>query len=185
METASQPNGQTRPVDSEQAFSRFRRGLGRFLGENAARRGVDAASEHGDLELAVMLLHEENARLKTELHRPRDVGVMIDRLRGLGSGSDHDELVAETASLLSECLRIRDGLHEACADIQAAIGAVQERLGNLSATIETSNPDLGAPERRAAVANDSAADGVNDLDAPERRANGAAGNGANGAGAGI
>lgn len=109
----------------------------------------------GNLELTVLLLREENARLKAERHRPPDVGTMIAQMRRIAVDQGEDELSDEAWSLLSECLVIREELSQACTEIKAAMSAVQERLGRLAVRIPGTGPELphaavshrrGAPE---------------------------------------
>ncbi|MGO9974788.1 MAG: hypothetical protein ACLP01_18680 [Solirubrobacteraceae bacterium] len=87
--------------------------------------GDDAPDEDSDLKLTVMLLRGENARLKAARHDPSDVDTLIDGMRRLGAEKGGAEMIDEAWTLLSECLLIREGLEQACAEIQAAIGAVQ------------------------------------------------------------
>jgi hypothetical protein len=49
----------------------------------------------GDLELNLLLLREENARLKEERHRPPDVGTMIEQMRRIAVERSEDELSDE------------------------------------------------------------------------------------------
>ena len=51
--------------------------------------------------------------------------------------------------MLAECLALREGLDQACVEVQAAISSVRERLGALGASVEriaadgaTLTPDL-------------------------------------------
>jgi hypothetical protein len=92
----------------------------------------------GELEMELALLREENARLKVEHHRPSDVGRVIERMRNLGlafpaerrgEGGSEDR---EDAHAMLECLAVRDGLVEACHEVQQAMQAMRSRLSGLS-----------------------------------------------------
>lgn len=123
-------------VDAAEPFGRFRRHLERFRG--GAESFEDPSNlDEMDLRLQVMLLREENARLKAARHRPSSAGTAIDQLRQLGTlVSDADD-TDDAWSVLSECLLIREGLDQACAEFENAVAVVRERLSTLTASIET------------------------------------------------
>jgi hypothetical protein len=128
-------------VPTPASRGRLRRRFERFRGDADAIREAGSSGQDVDQELTVMLLREENARLKAERHRPTDVGVMVDRLRVVatdeGEGNAHDDVWG----LLSECLAIREGLDHACDEIHAAISSVQERLIGLQ--LRSGHPAAG------------------------------------------
>jgi hypothetical protein len=112
----------------------------------------------GELEMELALLREENARLKVERHRPPDSGQVIERMRDLGrehSAGGQGEAVRPTEAghgagqAIVECLAMRDGLMEACQDVQEAIGGVRERLGALAVDLQDGG---GGPNRIAVPA---------------------------------
>jgi hypothetical protein len=105
--------------------------------------GDSAAQDEIALKLQVMLLSEENARLKAERHRPSDIGTLIDQMRELGDQEGPGEVLDEAWTMLSECLVIRQGLEQACAEIQAAIAGVRERLGSLTIRLDDVTPAGG------------------------------------------
>ncbi len=56
----------------------------------------------------------------------------------------HEEtwrLLEEAWSLVTECLVIRDGLLEACQEVERTMGGIQDRLGAMAATIDPDTPD--------------------------------------------
>lgn len=126
-------------------FERMVRRFERFRGAADALREGGSSGEDVDQELTVMLLREENARLKAARHRPSDLGVMVDRLRLVAAEGGQEESLDDAWDLLAECMLIRQGLDHACDEIQAAISAVQERLTRLKFKAEAS----GAGERTA------------------------------------
>jgi hypothetical protein len=118
---------------NREPFGRFRRNSVRGAGE--AQGHDEELDEEADLQLQVMLLREENARLKAGRHRPSDVGTMIDELR-LVAAEEEGDLLDDAWSLLSECLVIREGLAQACVEIENAVGSVRQRLATLVVRIE-------------------------------------------------
>jgi hypothetical protein len=110
--------------------------LRRFRGDADAQVNGAAAEDEVALKLQVMLLSEENARLKAARHRPSDVGTLIDQMRQLGAQEGESEMLDEAWTMLSECLLIREGLDQACIEIQSAIGDVRARLGSLAIRID-------------------------------------------------
>ena len=88
-----------------------------------------------------MLLREENARLKAGRHKPVDPGSMIERVRTLAKHDGEHERLDESWSVLAECLALREGLDQACIEIQAAISSVRERLGALGVSVERIGAD--------------------------------------------
>lgn len=138
----------------------LRRRFERFRGDADAVRAGAGAGEDVDQELTVMLLREENARLKAERHRPSDVGSMVDRMRVVAVDEGHGEALDDVWGLLSECLAIREGLDHACEEIHAAISSVQERLTRLrpgSQHLAAGLPVTAAPPAIAAPAPPAAA----------------------------
>lgn len=102
------------------------------------------------MELA--LLREENARLKVERHRPADPGRIIDRMRDLRQESHAVQQGEDVSSRsLVECLTLRDGLLEACREIQQAMQGMQSRIGTLSVAVEAKGADRERPADRIAV----------------------------------
>ena len=117
-------------------FTRFRRLRGYA---NTQANGAIAEDETA-LKLQVVLLSEENARLKAARHRPSDVGTLIDQMRLLAAREDEGEALDEVWTMLSECLVIREGLDQACVEIQSAINDVRDRLSALAVRFENGMP---------------------------------------------
>jgi len=132
--------------DAQRTRIRFKRSSERV------RRRVDEQGLAGsldpedDLRLQVMLLREENARLKAARHKPADPGSLIERMRMLDSSSEESELLDETWSVLADCILLREGLDAACIEIQEAISSVRERLSRLRARIENIDPGDAQPQ---------------------------------------
>ncbi len=116
--------------------TRFRRRFERSRSRVEEHQFADSIDDEDDLRLQVMLLREENARLKAGRHKPVDPGSMIERVRTLAKQDSEQERLDEAWSVLAECLALREGLDQACIEIQAAISSVRERLGGLGVSVE-------------------------------------------------
>jgi hypothetical protein len=120
-------------------LARFRAGFGRFRPVDAAAAGE--ADQQPDVAIQIMLLREENARLKAAQHRPPDVGTLIDQMREAAAQKGEGEVLDEAWSVLTECLVIREGLEQACLEIQVAVAALQGRLRDLAVTMSDVSSD--------------------------------------------
>jgi hypothetical protein len=133
----------------EQPFGRFRRRLERFTGISDGEIVPGSIDDESELRLQLMLLREENARLKAARHQPPSAGSAIERVRLLSSPAPGAEMLDEVWAVLADCLVIREGLEQVCAEIQQAMSTVQVRLAGLSVRME--NPiDNGRPEANGA-----------------------------------
>jgi hypothetical protein len=143
MQTLSGPGRASTAELVHEPVGRFRR----VRGNVQSAPGDNAAQDEIALKLQVMLLSEENARLKAERHRPSDIGTLIDQMRELGDQEGPGEVLDEAWTMLSECLVIRQGLEQACAEIQVAIAGVRERLGSLTIRLDDVTPaNVGHPD---------------------------------------
>jgi len=122
-------------------FQGFKRRLERARGLIEEQEFTATVEQEDDLRLKVMLLQEENARLKAARHKPADPGTLIEEMRMLVDSSAVADLLDETWSILGECLALREGLDRACIEIQAAMTSVRERLSTLGVKIESIGPD--------------------------------------------
>ncbi len=89
---------------------------------DAGREAVDP------LHLEVVLLREHVARLKTERHRPADLGTVIDELRHVTARLAVAEDEDEAWGALSDCLMIRESLAQVSVEVETAISAARRRL---------------------------------------------------------
>jgi len=143
-------SAQTRVSDrGRDPIARFRRRIEQLRGDADAFGGDDAADGESDLKLELMLLREENARLKAQRHRPADIDTLIDQMRRLGAERGDAEMADEAWTVLSECLVLREGLEQACVEIQAAIGAVHERIRKLAVKLDDAGTERNPPLDRA------------------------------------
>jgi hypothetical protein len=137
---SSDPSETATAQAGREPFARFRR----FRGDAQVKVDGETVEDELALKLQVMLLSEENARLKAAQHRPSDIGTLIDQMRLLGAQEGESELLDEAWTMLSECLVIREGLEQACIEIQAAIGDVRARLGSLAIRLDDVTPANGS-----------------------------------------
>jgi hypothetical protein len=129
---SSDPSKTATDRPERELFARLRR----FRGDVDAQTNGAGTEDEVALKLQVVLLSEENARLKAERHRPSDVGTLIDQMRQLGAQEGEGEMLDEAWTMLTECLLIREGLDRACIEIQSAIGDVRARLGSLAVRLD-------------------------------------------------
>lgn len=118
--------------------------IGRLLRlgvSSAAKSSLDDPTAVGELETELALLREENAWLKVERHRPPDAGRIVERMRELGQApgaqvaDSEAPQTSESVQAMIECLAIRDGLLEACKEIQQAMQGMRSRLSGLSVDV--------------------------------------------------
>jgi hypothetical protein len=137
IDTAAEPREQPLTPPEQEPLSRFRRRLERFKGLSDGDLAAGSLDDESELKLQVMLLREENARLKAARYQPSSPGTAIDRVRLLASPESDGELLDDAWALLSDCLTIREGLDQAAAEVQAAMTAVRNRLSMLTVSIES------------------------------------------------
>ena len=105
----------------------------------ARRRRIGRRTDSHSSELAgeslvalradLILLREENARLKVAQHRAPDVGNLLARARTLPAAHvDRDSVGDETTRMLVEGLVIRESLLEICQEIERAMVAFEAKL---------------------------------------------------------
>ena len=125
--------------EEPRARRRFRR-PGPLPGDETTGAGDLLASVHAEL----VLLREENARLKAAQHRRADVSRLLDRARSLPTAAaDRDGASDDTAQLLFDGLVIRESLLEICREIERAMVAFEAKLEALaSAALERPGPAL-------------------------------------------
>jgi hypothetical protein len=110
----------------------------------------------GELETELALLREENAWLKVERHRAPDAGRIVERMRELAEASQAQAQQSESsetsdaAQAMVECVAIRDGLLEACEEIQQAMQGIRSRLSGLSVDVHGNNSDRATSSPSAA-----------------------------------
>jgi hypothetical protein len=94
----------------------------------------------------ILLLREENARLKAAQHQRVDISRLLGRSRSLAADEiDRDSLGDDAEQLLVEGLVIRESLLEICQEIERAMVAFEARLHALAAVTA---PGVRLPEPR-------------------------------------
>ncbi|HEY5194065.1 MAG TPA: hypothetical protein VIJ39_09380 [Solirubrobacteraceae bacterium] len=131
--------------------------LARFLRMGVSDGGNSSsgdAATMGELETELALLREENAQLKVERHRPADAGHVIERMRSLRLQAPVEQQAeegesAEVTHAIAECLVVREGLMQACQEVQQAMQGIRGRLGVLTGNVYSRSGERPSPERLA------------------------------------
>ena len=132
--------GETGGEHQDPPFDRFRRRMVRFRGLGDGEIAPGSLDDESELRLQVMLLREENARLKTARHQPTGVGSTLERVRMLNAQASPADAADDAWALLTDCLVIREGLQQVCVEMQEAITAIQHRLDALAMSFEGARP---------------------------------------------
>jgi hypothetical protein len=100
------------------------------------------------LHAEVVLLREENARLRGAQHQRAEIGRLLGRARALPSTAvDRDSVGDDAAQLLIEGLVIRESLLEICEEIERSMVAFEAKLGALAApAIDHAIPPAAEPQ---------------------------------------
>ncbi len=108
----------------------------RFGRRSADVEALEVAGESlGALHAELLLLREENARLKAAPHQAPDIVQMLGRARSLPTARpDEDSVGDETTRVLVEGLVIREALLEICQEIERAMVSFEARLKALEST---------------------------------------------------
>ena len=110
-----------------QSFQPFQR-----LRSIGGRSGVDAGYLER-VETELVLLREENARLRFERAQRPDAGSMIERLKSLSAAQPPNQNHRDEAwHLISEALVMRDVLIDVCKEIGQTTITLQTRLSDLA-----------------------------------------------------
>ena len=95
----------------------------------AHRRRAGPDDSLAELHSELVLLREENARLKAAEHEGPDIDGLLARARSLSAARDDDAGVAdETTRVLVEGLVIRESLLEICRQIERVMISFEARL---------------------------------------------------------
>jgi hypothetical protein len=100
-------------------------------------RGDEIAGDAESFEILraeLLLLREENARLKAAQHQRADVSRLIGRARSLAAAEpDRDSVSDDVEQLLVEGLLIRESLLEICQEVERSMVAFEGKLNALVA----------------------------------------------------
>jgi hypothetical protein len=148
LTTASGPELMT---DAEgqrpQPFRRFR--------SSAGRAGGDAGYLES-IQSELVLLREENARLRFQRAQPPDADSMIERLKALSVASPSEDHRDEAWHLVSEALVMREVLIDVCKEIGQTMITLQTRLSELGLDLPDRMAPPAAHERHASLASPTA-----------------------------
>jgi hypothetical protein len=119
---------------------------------DAAKSSSADMAAMSDLETELALLREENAQLKVERHRPADTGHVIERMRSLRLHNSFEALAGSSAQpregAIAESLAIREGLSDACREVQQAMQGIRAKLGSLAGDIHSRVEDQAKSAQR-------------------------------------
>lgn len=147
-----EPSGaEASAVDTQRRRAAFARLLRMGVSDGAKSSSGDMAAM-SELETELALLREENAQLKVERHRPADVGHVIERMRSLRLQVPVERQAgsappAEATQAIAECLAMRNGLIDACREVQQAMQGIRGKLGALAGDIHTRVDDRAKSDR--------------------------------------
>ena len=97
-------------------------------------RGAAAGDPMEEMHAELVLLREENARLKAARHQLPSFGHVVGQIRSLPTGDDAAEDAAdEAAEMLAEVSVMRESLLEVCEELTRAMDLVRARLLGLGA----------------------------------------------------
>jgi hypothetical protein len=101
-----------------------------FRGLRFRRRRADPADGDPIAEALaeLVLLREENARLKAARHQMPSLGRVIAHARALPVPGDAEDAADEAAAMLAEVVVLRDSLLEVCAELERSMASLRTRL---------------------------------------------------------
>jgi len=107
----------------------------RFGRRHADFAALEVAGESLEaLRAELVLLREENARLKSAPHQAPDIAQLLGRARSARTRPDNVNVGDETTRMLVEGLVIRESLLEICQEIERAMVSFEARLKALEST---------------------------------------------------
>jgi hypothetical protein len=111
-----------------------RAGRLRFRRRRAEQHGSTGADPIEEALAELVLLREENARLKAARHQVPSFGHVVGQMRAMPD-IDHraEDAADEAAEMLAEVVVLRDSLLEVCAELERAMATVRARLHGLGA----------------------------------------------------
>jgi hypothetical protein len=115
---------------------RFRRRTDRGEAMDGESQSLDA------VRAELLLLREENARLKAAQHQRADVSRLIGRARSLAAAEpDRDSISDDVEQLLVEGLLIRESLLEICQEVERSMVAFEGKLNALVGVVKA-DPEI-------------------------------------------
>jgi hypothetical protein len=122
------------PEPESPSVDRSRNGRGRFRTRRLPHDADDGvAGSRAELVSELLLLREENARLKASQHELPNLGSLLKQARALPSTQlVPDDLADEAAQMLLEGLVLRESLLAVCHEIERSMAAVKTRLAEMA-----------------------------------------------------
>jgi hypothetical protein len=101
-----------------------------------------AAARVRALESEIVLLREDNARLRVAAQRPATAGALLDLLTALELDGELDD---DSARLVTELVVVHQTLDVVCAELERSVGAVRAKLAALAPRPGAALADGGGP----------------------------------------
>jgi hypothetical protein len=106
----------------------------RFRRRRMEQRGPGGAESVEEAFAELVLLREENARLKAARHQLPSFGRVVGQMRALPAPGDEAAQAAdEAAEMLAEVVVMRESLLQVCEELERAMASVRARLHGLGA----------------------------------------------------
>ena len=142
----------TTAAESErpQPFRRFRSSAGRSSGDAGYLESIQSE---------LVLLREENARLRFQRAQPPGAESMIERLKALSVASASEDHRDEAWHLVSEALVMREVLIDVCKEIGQTMITLQTRLSELGLDLPDRVAQLAPDDRHSSLASPTASAG--------------------------
>jgi hypothetical protein len=129
-EAVDPPDG-TFPAATDPAVVAVPAGRRRFRRRRPARHGAAGVDPIADALAELVLLREENARLKAARHQVPSFGHVVGQVRAMPDLERAEDAADEAAEMLAEVVVLRDSLLEVCAELERAMASVRARLHRL------------------------------------------------------
>jgi hypothetical protein len=120
------------PAGADPAVAVPAGGRRRFRRRRAAvQHGAPGADPIEDALAELVLLREENARLKAARHQVPSFGHVVGQMRAMPDLERAEDAADEAAEMLAEVVVLRDSLLEVCEELERAMATVRSRLHRL------------------------------------------------------
>jgi hypothetical protein len=103
----------------------------RFRRRRSDQHGAAHTDPIEDALAELVLLREENARLKAARHQVPSFGHVVGQMRALPDLERAEDAADEAAEMLAEVVVLRDSLLEVCEELERAMASVRARLYRL------------------------------------------------------
>jgi hypothetical protein len=120
--------GAVLPATVDRAVTAAPTGLRRFRRRRTDRPGAAGADPIADALAELVLLREENARLKAARHQEPSFGGVVGQMRAMRDLERAEDAADDTAEMLAEVVVLRDSLLEVCEELERAMASVRARL---------------------------------------------------------